>query len=141
MGSLENCPRCGRLFVKGIRSICQTCHQDIEKKFQLVYTFIRKRENREATMMEVVEATGVSEADITRFIKEGRLHLSQLPNITYPCELCGKGIRSGRICEGCHHGIQDDLEAQEREKEREKKAEDERQNRYRTYHSLQDRLK
>lgn len=136
MGNLANCPRCGALFVKSLRPICQDCHKEIEEMFQKVYTYIRQRENRMATMSQVVEATGVSVEDITRFIKEGRLHLRHLPNMEYPCESCGRGIREGRLCRECQKEIEQELEAYEKEKEAKKERE-----RYRTYHSLDNRLK
>ncbi len=137
MGNLANCPRCGNLFVKSLRPICQDCHNEVEEMFQKVYTFIRERKNRQATMAQVVEATGVPAEEITRFIKEGRLHLRHLPNMEYPCESCGKGIREGRLCTSCQKRIEKELAAYEKEKETQKKD----QNRYQTYHSLNNRLK
>ncbi|MFB4165209.1 TIGR03826 family flagellar region protein [Alteribacillus sp. JSM 102045] len=141
MQNLENCPRCGTLFVKSLRPICKDCYKAIEEKFQTVYTFIRKRENRQATMLEVVEGTGVEREDITRFIKEGRIHLHQFPNLDYPCESCGKGIRKGRICSSCRGEIEGGLQAEQREKERHERAKEEERKHYTTYHSLNDRLK
>ncbi|SFL84530.1 TIGR03826 family flagellar region protein [Salibacterium qingdaonense] len=138
MQSLENCPRCGDLFVKSLRSVCNKCHKEVEDMFQKVYTFIRKRDNRQAKMEEVVESTGVPEEDITRFIKEGRIHLNQFPNLTYSCESCGSPIREGRICSSCKSGIESGLQAEEREKERLEKEEEERK-RHQTYHSMGNR--
>ncbi|SFQ24644.1 TIGR03826 family flagellar region protein [Salibacterium halotolerans] len=139
MQSLENCPRCGELFVKSLRPVCNKCHKEVEDMFQKVYTFIRKRENRQAKMNEVVEGTGVPEEDITRFIKEGRLHLSRFPNLAYACESCGSPIREGRLCASCKKSIDSGLQAQEQEREREKKAEEERK-RHQTYYSMDNRM-
>ncbi|SDH64054.1 TIGR03826 family flagellar region protein [Alteribacillus bidgolensis] len=141
MQNLENCPRCGTLFVKSLRPVCNDCHRAIEEKFQTVYTFIRKRENRSATMMEVVKGTRVEREDITRFIKEGRLHLNQFPNLEYPCESCGKDISEGRICKSCKGSIESGIQAEKREKEREERVKEEERSRYTAYHSLNDRLK
>lgn len=141
MRELENCPRCGQLFVKGIRDICQSCFKEIEEKFQVVYTYLKQKKNREASMREVADNTGVSEADIIKFIREGRLHLNQFPNLSYPCESCGREIREGRICDSCQKRIYEGLETAEKEEDRQRRLTDKEKERYKTYYSLNDRLK
>ncbi|RSL35129.1 hypothetical protein D7Z54_00715 [Salibacterium salarium] len=141
MQNLENCPRCGELFVKSLRAVCNKCHKEVEDKFQTVYSFIKKRENRQATMSEVIEGTGVSYEDITHFIKEGRIHLRQFPNLEYPCESCGRGIREGRICGNCKDNIEGGLQSEAREQERAERVKEEEKSRYQTYHSMNNRLK
>lgn len=145
MAEIANCPRCGRLFARALRPVCESCFKEYEKMFQTVYTFIRKKENREATMEEVVENTGVEEKYIQQFIREGRLKTSHFPNLTYPCESCGRAIREGRLCDHCKRNIHDGLKKEDREKRfaerkerREKQSERER---FKTYHSLDDRIK
>ncbi|MDE5414039.1 TIGR03826 family flagellar region protein [Alkalihalobacterium chitinilyticum] len=120
MPNLENCPRCGGIFIKALRSVCDKCHREIDQMYQTVYTFIRKRDNRKATLQEVVEATGVSEDYILQFIREGRLQLAQFPNLAYPCDLCGAMIREGKICSSCRNDMSKDLK---RYKEQEELAE------------------
>ncbi|MGX1901495.1 TIGR03826 family flagellar region protein [Thermolongibacillus altinsuensis] len=121
MAQLDNCPRCGRLFVKNqIRDVCEQCYKEEEKLFEKVYTFIRKRENRTATLAQVVEATGVDESLIVKWIKNGRLRLVQFPNLGYPCERCGKTIREGRLCQECITRMKKEIEKVLSEEEREK---------------------
>src|SRR5690625_3199603 len=115
MGQLANCPQCGRLFVKGIQDLCDSCYKEEEEIFDTVYHFISERKNRLATLTEICDATGVEERTVTRFIKEGRLHLANLPNLGYPCESCGTMIREGRICIECTKKFQEGLDQQERE--------------------------
>ncbi|SDH19403.1 flagellar operon protein TIGR03826 [Alteribacillus persepolensis] len=140
MEHLKNCPRCGRLFVKSLRAICNDCHRAIEEKFQKVYAYMRKQKNRSATMMRVVEATGVEKEDISQFIKEGRLHIQQFPNLEYPCESCGKGIRAGRICQVCKDDIENGLKAETVAKDQKEREEQEKK-RHLTYQTLHERLK
>jgi flagellar operon protein (TIGR03826 family) len=121
MGELANCPRCGRLFVKhSIRDVCEQCYKEEEALFEKVYQFLRKRENRTATMAQVVEATGVSESLITKWIKIGRLQLVHFPNLGYPCESCGTMIREGQLCPKCRTKLQTQLKQLEEEKQRQR---------------------
>lgn len=102
LGNLSNCPNCGQLFIKSIRSVCNDCYKKIEAQYELVYKFIRNKENRQSTILEVSTATGVSEKQIRQFIREGRLRLADFPNLGYPCERCGEEIiTEGKLCERC----------------------------------------
>lgn len=131
MAELANCSRCGKVYVKTIRDICQDCYRYEEEAFQKVNAFLRVRKNREATVLEIVEATGVEEELITKFVREGRLRPSEFPKLSYPCERCHVPIRNGRYCQDCVEELQRDLELHE---EQERKArERERENVYVTF--------
>lgn len=121
MAELANCARCGNVFVKQLRDICHDCYKEEEAAFQKVYRFLMKRENRKATMMEIVEATGVDEMLIQKFIKEKRLLVSRFPNLGYPCERCGKKITAGSLCTECQNELKKELEMHD---ELEKRAEE-----------------
>ncbi|WP_449537811.1 TIGR03826 family flagellar region protein [Ferdinandcohnia sp. Marseille-Q9671] len=119
MGELMNCPNCGSLFVKtNIRDVCETCYKEEDKAFQTVYTFIRKKENRTATIIETSEGTGVDEEVIIKFIKTGRLKLAQFPNLGYPCQKCSTLIREGTLCGDCTKELRSELSIFEKEEER-----------------------
>src|SRR5690625_6638686 len=86
MAELENCTRCDAVFVKTTRDVCQTCYQQEEKDFEIVYNFLRQRKNREATLQEIVAATDVGEGTIIKFVKSKRLRTSQFPKLAYRSE-------------------------------------------------------
>jgi flagellar operon protein (TIGR03826 family) len=126
VGEIMNCPNCDRLFVKNnIRDVCEVCYQEEEKAFETVNKFIKKRENRTATLTQVVEQTGVPEELIIKFIKKGRLQVVHLPFLGYPCDKCGAIIRTGNICDNCRLNLKKELEKfteeENRRKERERK--------------------
>ncbi|KAA0548326.1 hypothetical protein FZW96_07050 [Bacillus sp. BGMRC 2118] len=122
MGELSNCPKCNALFVKTeIHDVCQTCYKEEDAKFKKVYEFIRKRENRTATMQEVEDATGVDKELIMKWIKIGKLKVTNMPNIGYKCESCGSLIRVGKLCDPCKKGITNDLTTMQKEEERQQK--------------------
>lgn len=141
MSELANCPNCGGIFVKTrFRDVCEKCFKQEEEDFETVYAFIRKRENRTATIPEVVEATGVSEELIIKFIKTGRLTLAQLPNINYPCTRCGGPTREGDLCKKCAEQLRRDLKTHESEQvHRQQVAEQEKKERQITYYAIDER--
>ncbi|GIO23868.1 TIGR03826 family flagellar region protein [Oceanobacillus sp. J11TS1] len=109
MGELANCERCNRVFVKQLRDICRDCYKKEEEDFRTVYHFLRKRNNRTATMAQIVEETCVEESLIQKFVRERRLQPADFPNLSYPCERCQQPINQGTICEHCQQQLKEDL--------------------------------
>ncbi|MRG84789.1 TIGR03826 family flagellar region protein [Salinibacillus xinjiangensis] len=109
MGELANCPNCGELFVKGIHSVCMNCYKEEERAFEKVFSYVRKKENRQATIAEVSDSTGVDENLIIKFVKERRIRTTNLPNLAYGCERCGEPIQGGKICDNCRQQLESDL--------------------------------
>ncbi|MFZ3590389.1 TIGR03826 family flagellar region protein [Bacillus sp. DJP31] len=123
MGELANCPNCDKLFVQTpTQEVCPACYKEEMKLFDKVYDYIRKKENRTATLVEVCDETEVEETLVIRWIRNGKLKLAQFPNLGYPCEKCKTLIRQGRVCENCAKGIKSDLREAQKEEEREKKS-------------------
>lgn len=140
MDELTNCPKCGDIFVKNkFRDICQKCWKEEEEAYEKVYQFIRKRENRAATIQQVEEATEVEEELILKFIKTGRLKLTQFPNLGYPCDKCGKIIQKGKICSSCAEKLRKELEIHKAEEERKKEIE--RRERQATYFAVDEKYR
>lgn len=138
MGELSNCPECGRLFVKGMHEICEQCRKEEDKQFDIVYNFIRQKENRSSTIADVIEGTQVDEDLIYKFIRQGRLQLSKFPNLGYPCQKCGKQIREGKLCKSCATELKTNLEQFEKETERQKELD--KKEKAQTYFSVDKRL-
>ncbi|MGD6878730.1 TIGR03826 family flagellar region protein [Bacillus infantis] len=121
MAELENCPYCDKVFVKSqFHDICNDCWKEEELRYETVYQYIRKRENRTATMEQVVIATGIEETLILKFIRTGKLKLAQFPNLGYPCDKCGAYIREGKICQKCAKELRKDINTLQAEEERKK---------------------
>jgi flagellar operon protein (TIGR03826 family) len=133
---LINCPNCNDIFVKNqFRDTCPKCWKKEEEDFQTINQFMRKRENRAATIEQVVEQTGVSEELILKFIKKGRLQLTNFPNLGYPCDKCGRIIRTGKLCENCAGELREGLKTFQAE---EKRKQEQLQRQRSTYYSAKD---
>ncbi|WP_340005400.1 TIGR03826 family flagellar region protein [Paenibacillus sp. FSL K6-0276] len=105
--NLDNCPRCGRLFVKNLMGLCQPCIKELEHEYEICVDYLR--ENKGTNIQELSDATEISIKEITRFIREGRISIANAPNMMYPCEVCGTLIRDGHMCESCRSRLRKDL--------------------------------
>ncbi|WP_186580795.1 TIGR03826 family flagellar region protein [Aquibacillus kalidii] len=136
MGELSNCSQCNGLFVKTTKDICPNCVKEEEKAFRTVYDFLKIRMNRQATIVEIVEATGVEERLIIKFVKEQRLRPSQFPNLTYPCQRCGSEINEGNLCSDCSKELATDLKNQDVYNDLAKRKAEEEKRKANTYYSI-----
>lgn len=110
MAELRNCPMCGTFFnYTGLREVCHNCAQKEEDLYQIVYRFLRKRENRAATIERIEEATGVDRELLYKWVRKGRLHRTMFPNLGYPCDNCGHITNRGKLCDKCSDEIKSGL--------------------------------
>ncbi|MNC02671.1 hypothetical protein D3C75_500470 [compost metagenome] len=105
--NVDNCPRCGRLYVKNIMEVCQPCIKELEYQYEICVDYLRK--NRGTNIQELSDATDISIKEITRFIREGRISIANAPNMMLPCEVCGTLIREGHMCDSCRARLSKDL--------------------------------
>ena len=105
--NVDNCPRCGRVFMKGFNDVCNNCLKEVELQYERCVKYLR--ENRGAILQELSEATEVSVRQITKFIREGRISIMNSPNMGYPCDVCGTTIRESHICESCRSKLVKDV--------------------------------
>ncbi|PZE19365.1 flagellar protein [Paenibacillus xerothermodurans] len=97
--NVDNCPGCGKLYVKNSQGVCIDCIKSIEEQYDKCLEYLR--EQRNCTITELSAATGVSIKQITKFIREGRISPRNNANLTYFCEVCGSSIREHTMCEPC----------------------------------------
>ena len=110
MAELRNCPKCNEFFnYTGLREVCHNCAQSEEELYQIVYRFLRKRENRAATVERIVEATGAAEDLLYKWVRKGRLQPAMFPNLGYPCDNCGHLTHKGKLCKKCQDELKADL--------------------------------
>ena len=103
--NVRNCRKCGKMFnyITGV-PICPACKEAMEAKFQEVKEYIR--EHKGAGIQEVSEACDVEVQQITQWLREDRLEVTEGSNIMLNCETCGAPIRSGRFCDKCKNAVQ-----------------------------------
>ncbi|MDQ0915738.1 flagellar protein [Paenibacillus sp. V4I5] len=104
---VANCPRCGKVFQKNLRNQCTDCSSSMDSMLTSSLEFLRK--NHRSTNIQFSEATGVSQEQVHTWIKEGKLLLSDYPNLNYPCASCSKPIRGQKLCPDCAYRINRDI--------------------------------
>jgi flagellar operon protein (TIGR03826 family) len=135
MSEITNCLRCNALFMKNkFRDVCENCYKEDEKMYEKVYQFLKKRENRAATMETVINQTGVEEELLYKWVKKGRIQTKLFPNLGYPCDKCGKIINTGKLCQGCTDSLKRDLQQFEANNDWKEKM-----NTQRTYYTTRDK--
>lgn len=105
---LVNCTRCGKMFQKlSSRKICPLCMEADEAAFEVARTYIDKHPGAEVA--EVAEATGVEEALILRFLRDGRFTHWGAGRVV-GCTQCGKEIPFGdKLCTSCRETLAREL--------------------------------
>lgn len=106
--NVRNCKKCGRMFnyIVGL-PVCSVCKEALEAKFVEVKEYIR--EHKGVNMTEVAEACDVDKQQITQWLREERLEITEDSALTLNCETCGTTIRSGRYCDKCRANLTNTL--------------------------------
>jgi Zn finger protein HypA/HybF involved in hydrogenase expression len=104
MPTLKNCEKCGKVFnAEGTEPLCPECNLEEKKDLKRVNDFLR--DNPMANVMDVHAKTGVSQAQIYRYVKEGNLKIRDMGG-TFKCRLCGKDIKKGILCDDCRGKVE-----------------------------------
>ncbi len=108
--NVRNCRKCGKLFnYAGGQPICMACREALEEKFQEVKAYIR--EHKGVGINEVAEACDVEPQQITQWLRDDRLEVTEDSSLMLQCESCGQPIRSGRYCDKCKSSLTNSFNA------------------------------
>ncbi|MEC0230969.1 flagellar protein [Paenibacillus alba] len=105
--TVANCPRCGKVFQKNLRNQCSDCSHSMDAILTNSLDFLRR--NHRSTNSQVCIATGATPEQLHAWIREGKLHLTDYPNLSYPCASCSKPIRQQKMCPDCAYRITQDI--------------------------------
>lgn len=104
---MTNCPKCGKIFARQNRPICDSCYKQDEEMFESARKFIK--ENPSSDMDDIVEETGATKKQLLRWVREGRLDLVLPEGEGLNCSKCGRPISTGRVCKKCAAQLQSSL--------------------------------
>lgn len=106
---IRNCPRCGKMFYYSRNPICSECEKEEEKIFQLVKDYLE--EYPKSKISDIVRDTGISAKKINKFLRDGRLEVTEGLQDFLTCVNCGKSIRTGRYCDVCSNKLSDKVKS------------------------------
>ncbi len=108
------CEKCGGVMIfKGVGEYqCEDCKFVAYDDYGKVRLYVEKHHG--ATMAEVEMYTGVAQKTIRQMLKENRLEITQDSATFMKCEVCGAGIRGGRLCPKCEKNFHLQLEDEQR---------------------------
>ena len=105
--AIINCPKCGKLFSNDSGAICALCRKEDLDVFEKVRLYIK--DNPDRSIAEVAKETEVSQKKIIRYIREGKIEISEGMLEDVRCEACGKPLTTGRYCPECLNRLSSDL--------------------------------
>ena len=103
-GGLINCKKCGSLFIKGSRDICDNCFKAELELVEKIKSFVNKNPNPKTTLEEIINELGINKNELEELIDKGRL-FSVMPKLLIKCRFCGIEIeddqKSSFVCTKC----------------------------------------
>ncbi len=97
---LENCPQCGKVFNRSARTLCPPCFEREQDLFDRVSEYVYAHADAEAR--EVLEHTGIAQADLESLLKRGRLlGFERLAASVLRCQRCDEAVTRGPFCPRC----------------------------------------
>lgn len=65
------CKVCGKFFEKNGQTLCEKCYEKDKREYDRVREFVERHSG--ATVLDVINSTGISMKTIMRYIEEGSL--------------------------------------------------------------------
>lgn len=106
---LRNCKKCNRVFssIDG-GALCSRCSNEADDGFLKVKEYIF--DNPTSSIKDVTAGTGVPSDTVFKWIREGRIVLSEHSGISF-CERCSTPIDGGRYCGRCINELANGLKS------------------------------
>ncbi len=101
---LINCKKCGSLFIRGSRDICDNCFKAELELVEKIKAFVIKNTNQKTTLEEITNELDINKNELEDLIEKGRL-FSIMPKLLIKCRFCGIEIeddqKSSFVCTKC----------------------------------------
>ena len=100
-----NCRRCGTLFKKNKRTICDRCVEIEKEQMRTISKFVESSSEL-VTLRQISEQTGISFDDVDEIYKGGQLLTYTTNRIVVKCGICNQEKKGsemkGYFCEKCY---------------------------------------
>jgi hypothetical protein len=103
---LINCKKCGTLFQKKLRDICDTCLEQDNTRITSIENYVKNCAEQFISFKMINNFTGIEMEAIEELYKQGRLTIITGRLLT-KCKICGievKGVQAkGNFCAKCYN--------------------------------------
>ena len=109
--AVKACRVCGKIFqARGTQHQCPECIKALDQKFIDVRNYIF--DNPGTTMAQICEENDVAEETVLRWIRDGRLVLTNEMDLGLHCHSCGKAVSgsAGTLCSDCGKRLRDKVD-------------------------------
>lgn len=117
MTQIEQCEFCRKPFNSTGRKVCPMCLNEMDEQLNIIRDYLYDHSG-DMTLKKLAEATNIPEKNILYMMNEGRLITDNRINVGISCNICGREINKGAICEECAVSLAKDLSADERTKDK-----------------------
>ena len=101
---IQNCRRCGKVFVSTGSPICQDCVKKEDEQFDVVKKYLT--ENPGSSVESISRDTGIPVELVARFVRQGRIVGTGQENTgSSVCSICKRPISKGKICARCYSAL------------------------------------
>ncbi|MCL2495912.1 MAG: hypothetical protein FWF04_00670 [Clostridiales bacterium] len=112
------CKMCREPFSSFGSKVCPACMEQLDKDFFIIRDYIYDHLD-ECSVEQVAKGTGVKEKHIVYLLEEDRLSAKGSFGNAYGatakaalrCQICGRNVNSGQICESCKGTLNKELGA------------------------------
>ncbi len=102
-GSLINCKKCGTLFVKNQKDVCDACLKSETATLDKIKGYLGRRETK-MTFDELSTALMINKGELESFIERGKL-FSVMDKLSIKCRFCGAEVEGDQkntfVCSRC----------------------------------------
>lgn len=109
---LANCKKCGKLFKKVLRDICDVCAAVERHELILIHRYIRENPDQDISLKQIHRETEISMDHLDEYYFTGQLATAGT-RIKAECKLCGAEInmmtRKGYFCIKCSEKLQEEF--------------------------------
>lgn len=109
---LANCKKCGKLYKRILRDICDVCAAMERHELILIFRYMREHEDKEVSLKQIRKDTDITLDHLEEYYFSGQL-ASVGTRIKAECKLCGAEIttitRKGYFCTRCSDRLQEEF--------------------------------
>ena len=101
---IQNCKRCGKVFVSTGSPICQDCVKKEDEQFGVVKKYLTEKPG--SSVERISRDTGIQADLVARFVRQGRIVGTGQENTdSSVCSICKRPISKGKICARCYSAL------------------------------------